>query len=67
MSNIQNNQFYKFDLELDQITLVLKLDLDMVKMYHHTKYEVSMSSTSKVVAQRTQRQTVRQKKHYDVL
>ena len=67
MSNIQNNQFYKFDLELDQITLVLKLDLDMVKMYDHTKYEVSVSSTSKVVAQRTQRQTDRQKKHYDVL
>ena len=33
------------------MTLVLKLDLDMVKMYHHTKNEVSMSTTSRVIAQ----------------
>ena len=26
------------------MTLVLKLDLDIVKMYHHTKNEVSMST-----------------------
>ena len=32
-----DNQFYKSDLDLDPMTLVLKLDLDMVKMYHHTK------------------------------
>ena len=38
------------------MTLVLKLDLDMVKMYHHTKNEVSMSRHSKVIA-RTDRQT----------
>ena len=38
------------------MTLILKLDLDMVKMYHHTKNEVSMSSHSKVIAQ-TDRQT----------
>ena len=31
--------------------LVLKFDLDMVKMYHHTKNEVSMSRHSKVIAQ----------------
>ena len=38
------------------MTLILKLDLDMVKMYHHTKNEVSVSTGSKVIAQ-TDRQT----------
>ena len=38
------------------MTLILKLDLDMVKMYHHTKNEVSMLRHSKVIAQ-TDRQT----------
>ena len=32
------------------MTLILKLDLDIVKMYHHTKNEVSMSTASKVIA-----------------
>ena len=32
------------------MTLILKLDLEMVKMYLHTKNEVSMSSSSKVIA-----------------
>ena len=32
------------------MTLILKLDLDMVMMYHHTKNEVSMSTGSKVTA-----------------
>ena len=32
------------------MTLILKLDLDMVKMYYHTKNEVSMSTHSKVIA-----------------
>ena len=32
------------------MTLVLKLDLDMVKMSHHTKNEFSMSRHSKVFA-----------------
>ena len=32
------------------MTLILKLDLDMVKMYLHTKNEVSMSRGSKVKA-----------------
>ena len=29
------------------MTLILKLDLDIVKMYNHTKNEVSMSTASK--------------------
>ena len=36
--------------------LILKLDLQMVKMYHHTKNKVSVSNASKVVAQ-TDKQT----------
>ena len=45
------------------MTLILKLDLDMVKMYLHTKNEVSMWSSSKVIAwtdRNTDRQTHRQ-------
>ena len=41
------------------MTLVLKFDLDMVKMYYHTKNEVSLSRHSKVIAH-TDRQTDRQ-------
>ena len=55
-SSSQNNQFYKSDLDLDHMTLILKLDLDMVKMYHHTKNQPSMSKHSKIVA-RMDRQT----------
>ena len=40
------------------MTLILKRDLDIVKMYHHTKNEVCMSTASKVIA-RTDRQTDR--------
>ena len=46
----ENIMFYSFDLELDPTTLVLKLDLDMVKMYLHTKNEVPSYSGSKVIA-----------------
>ena len=49
-SNSQNDQFNKNDLDLGSMALVLKLDLDMVKMSHHTKDEVSMSRHSKVIA-----------------
>ena len=33
------------------MTLTLKLNLDIVKMYHYTKNKVSMSNASKVKAQ----------------
>ena len=49
---------YQNDLDLDPMTLILKFDLDMVKMSHHTKNEVSMSRHLKVIAQ-TDRQTHR--------
>ena len=42
--------FFSYDLDLDPMTLILKLDLDMVKMYLHTKNEVSMLRDSKVIA-----------------
>ena len=42
--------FFSYDLDLDPMTLILKLDLDMVKMYLHTKNEVSMLRGSKVIA-----------------
>ena len=40
--------FHSFDL--DPITLGFKLDLDMVKMYLHTKNEVPSYRGSKVIA-----------------
>ena len=39
------------------MTLILELDLDMVKMNHHTKNEVSVSIASNVIARHTHRQT----------
>ena len=33
------------------MTKVLKPDVDMVKLFHHTKNEVPMSTASKVIAQ----------------
>ena len=41
----ENMMFYSLDL--DPMTLVFKLDLDMVKMHLHTKNEVP---SSKVIA-----------------
>ena len=41
------------------MTLILELVLDIAKMYHHTKNEISMSTGSKVIA-RTDNHTDRQ-------
>ena len=63
MFNSLNNQFYQSDLDHHPMTLVLKLDLDVVKMSHHTKNEVSRSTHSKVIActdTQTHRHTDRQ-------
>ena len=46
----ENMIFYSFDLDLDPMTLIPKCDLDMVKMYLHTKNEVPSCSGSKVIA-----------------
>ena len=40
------------------LTLILKLDLDIVQMYHHTNNEASVSTASKVIA-RTDKHTDR--------
>ena len=39
-----------FNLDLDPMTLILKLDLDMVKMYLYTADIVPSYSSSKVIA-----------------
>ena len=38
------------------MTLILEPDVDMVKMYHHAKNKISLSTPSKVIA-RTDRHT----------
>ena len=55
----QNISLYAFDLDLNPVILVLKLDLDMLKMHQRTENEVTNSYDSKVIA-RTDRQTDRQ-------
>ena len=42
-----------FDLDLDSMTLILKLDLDMVKMYLSTEDEVPSYSSSNVLGLNT--------------
>ena len=54
LNHLSPLQCYFFSDDLDQMTLILKLDLYMVKMYLHAKNE-----SSKVIA-RTGRNTVRQ-------
>ena len=46
---VQQSEFYKTDLDLDAMTLELKLDLDKINMYHHTKNKFFMSKHSKVI------------------
>ena len=40
--------FYSFDLDIDPRTLILKLDLDMVKMYLHAKMKFLVIATQKL-------------------
>ena len=56
MSNSPKIPFYQsdFDLDLDPMTLILNLDIDMVKMSHLTNNEVSLSRNSKVIVTDTQ-------------
>ena len=41
--------FHSFDLDFDPMTLILKLNLDMVKMYLHAEIKVPSYSISKVI------------------
>ena len=56
---MENMKFYSFDLDHDPMTLILKLDPDMVKMYLHTENKVRSWGSSNVIAW-TDRQTRRQ-------
>ena len=49
---------FLFDLELDPLTLILKLKQDVVKMYLHAKNELPSYNGSKVIDQ-TDRQAQR--------
>jgi len=51
--------FCSCDLDLDQMTLTYRFDLDILKMYLHTKNELSRPRLSKVRARtgQTDRQT----------
>ena len=42
--------FYQFDLDVDPMTLILKLDLDIVKRYVCTENEAPTFNGSKVIA-----------------
>ena len=47
------------------MTFTLKLDPDIVKMYHHTKNEVSMSTGSKVIAWTDTQTDTHTHRHYE--
>ena len=51
------NDLFAPDFDLDPMTLIYKLDLDIMKMYLHIITEVSSSRISKVQAGQTQTQT----------
>ena len=59
LSSSPKSPFYQSDLDLDRMILVLILELDLVKMSHHTKNEVYKSKHANVVV-RTDTQTDRQ-------
>ena len=62
-----NMMFPSFFLDPDLMTLILKLDLDMVKMCLHTKNEAPRFSGSKIIAWtdgHTDRQTDRLERNY---
>ena len=46
-----------FDLDLDPMTLILKLDLDMVKMYHHAKMKFLCQLVQKLQLKQINTQT----------
>ena len=52
-------EFYPFDLYLDPVNLVLKIDLDIVKMYVYTENDVCRLQEFKsyILNRQTDRQT----------
>ena len=49
MSSYLNKHYLVCDTGIEPMAFVLELDLDMVKMYHHTKNEVSVPTATKVI------------------
>ena len=47
---IYDKKYIDLNLDIDPMTLILKLNLDMVKMYLYTENEVPSCSSSKVIA-----------------
>ena len=43
-------KFYSFDLDFDPVTFLLKLDLDIVKIYVSTEHNIPSFGGSKLVA-----------------
>ena len=69
MANKENSQKIEFflscDLDLDPMTLICKLDLDIMELYLHAKNHVPSSKHSKVIVRtdgntHTDRETDRQ-------
>ena len=62
-SGNENQLFGSCDLDLDPMTLIFELDLDIIKIYLDAKNEVPKSRCSKVIIRKrsvTDRQTDRQ-------
>ena len=57
VSHSQNSPFYQNDIDLDPMTLILKLDLDKVKMYHHAKIKSVGQCIQKILPVQTNKQT----------
>ena len=47
----KNHSFQPYDIDLDPMTFIFELDLDIMKMYLHTKNEVPRSRHSNVRTQ----------------
>ena len=50
---------YSFNIDLDPVTLVLKFDLNMVRMYPHTENVVPNCTSLEVISYNLSRQTDR--------
>ena len=50
-------KFYSFDLDLEPMTLVLKLDLDIIKIFMCTKMKFLPSAAQNLASEQTDRHT----------
>ena len=49
-------KFYSFDLDVDSMTLILKLNLHIIKMYEYTKIKFLSSAVQKLLSEQTHRE-----------